>query len=360
MEMLVQDSPAAWRVDDLNADRRWVFTLDERQTRSLAATVRDAHQPDKPLFDYQATDFDLEPAWPIIAAALREAHHGRGIALVRGLPREGLDESQFELLNWAIGLRAGVARPQGKASQYISPVRDAGTDYRAATGRGYSSNAELDFHADGADLVTLACYNQARSGGQSFITSAVSAHDALLRERPDLAELTHAEFCYSRQGEQAPDEPPWYAQPIFDVADGRLFSKWNRNRIQSAQRFEEVPRLDEQQREAMNVLDAILRRPELMLSFYLQPGDLQILNNHSMLHSRSNFVDFDEPDQKRLLSRLWLAPPDSVRLPDSWRHFYRQVQPGSVRGGIYGHQYDDRCRAFDRRQADLHGMRCAA
>ena len=59
-------------------------------------------------------------------------------------------------MNWAIGLHTGVARPQGKASQYISPVRDAGVDYRAASGRGYSSNAKLDFHVDGADLATLA------------------------------------------------------------------------------------------------------------------------------------------------------------------------------------------------------------
>ena len=55
---------------------------------------------------------------------------------MKGLPREALGEAEFELLNWAIGLHAGVARPQGKASQYISAVRDAGTDYRSAGGRG--------------------------------------------------------------------------------------------------------------------------------------------------------------------------------------------------------------------------------
>jgi hypothetical protein len=53
--------------------------------------------------------------------------------LLRGLPRDGLTAQEFELLTWAIGLHIGVARPQGKDSQYLSAVRDAGITYR--TGR---------------------------------------------------------------------------------------------------------------------------------------------------------------------------------------------------------------------------------
>ena len=67
---------------------------------------------------------------PVLAAALDETKRGRGVALVRGLPRENLDEKGFELLTWAIGLHAGVPRPQGKSTHYISAVRDAGMTYR--------------------------------------------------------------------------------------------------------------------------------------------------------------------------------------------------------------------------------------
>jgi hypothetical protein len=352
------DSPAAWSVADLEADRSWVFSLDERARAQMLGAVRTARVPDKPLFEYHREDFDLGPAWTVITAALREAHHGRGLALVRGLPRAGLSEAEFELMNWAIGLHAGVPRPQGKATHYVSAVRDAGTEYRSATGRGYSSNAKLDFHVDGADLATLTCYNQARFGGQSMITSAVSAHDRLAIERPDLCERLYGDFCFSRQGEEAPDEPPFYAQPIFEHLDGLLFAKWNRNRVQSAQKLPGVPPLTAPEREAMELLDVILRRADLMYTMYLEPGDLQIMNNHVILHSRTGFQDHDEPEHKRLLCRLWLAPPDSVRLPASWGHFYRSVEPGSVRGGILGHHHDAACRAFERRQAALHGMTC--
>lgn len=354
--MLDMDLPAVWRVADLEKDRGWIFALGEDARAHLARAVKSAYRVDRPLLDYQRADFDLGPAGPVIAAAMREAHHGRGFALLKGLPRAGLAEKEFELLNWAIGLHTGVARPQGKATQYISAVRDAGTDYRSASGRGYSSNAKLDFHVDGSDLVTLGCYNAAKSGGMSMVTSSLSALACLEKERPDLAEVARREFYFSRQNEQAEDEGPAYGQPLFDEADGRVFCKWNRNRVQSAQKIEGVPPLTPQQRETMDVLDAILQRPDLMFTMHLEPGDLQILNNHVMLHSRTDFVDFDKPEQKRLLCRLWLAPPDSVRLPDSWKHFYRSVAPGSVRGGIRGHAYDTACRAFEVRQAATLGM----
>ena len=356
MTLMAVDSPAAWRVSDLEGDRDWVFNLDDASRAHIAKAVKSAWLADKPLLDYTREDFDLGPGWNVVHAAIDEAHHGRGLALVRGLPRDGLNEKEFELMNWAIGLHAGVARPQGRASQYISPVRDAGTDYRKPGGRGYSSNARLDFHVDGADLTTLTCYNQAKAGGQSMISSSLAARELLIKERPDLAEIAHADFCFSRQNEQAPDEEPFYAQPLFDIAEGRLFCKWNRNRVQSAQTLDGVPPLSAAQRETMDMLDDILQRPDLMFTMYLEPGDLQILNNHVMLHSRTEYIDFDAPERKRLLSRLWLAPPDSIRLPDSWKHFYRSVAPGTVRGGIRGHQHDDRCQAFERRQAATLGM----
>jgi len=351
-------SPAAWSAAELEADRRWLFALDERARRDLTAALARARDPAKTLFDYRRDDFDLGSAGPVIAAAFAEVKRGRGVALLRGLPREGLDEKSFELLTWAIGLHAGVGRPQGKASHYISPVRDAGTEYRTGTGRGYSSNAELDFHTDSADIVVLSCYNKAASGGMSITTSSPAAYAAMKREHPALVDWLHHPVHFSRQGEQAPDEAQSYPHPIFDEAEGRLFSKWNRNRVTSAQKLDGVPRLAEQQREALETFDRLVRRADLAHSMWLAPGDLQIINSHVTLHSRTDFTDHEDPAQKRLLFRLWLAPPDGDRLPESWRVLYKSVEPGTVRGGITGQQHDARCKAFEQRQASDLGMRC--
>jgi len=350
------DGPANWDVAELKADPAWIVPLDDRARADLVAAVRKAYDPGRALLDYRRADFDLGAAAAPLDRAFAQAKHGRGIALVRGLPREGVTEKEFELLTWAIGLHQGVARPQGKASQYLSAVRDAGTVYRSAGGRGYSSNAELDFHTDGSDVVVLTCYNRAREGGMSMVSSSVRAHNVVLAERPELAEVLYQPFYFSRQQEQAPDEGPFYPNPVFDMLGDAFCSKWNRNRILSAQKIEGAPPLTARQREAMEVLDAVLRRPDIMYTMWLQPGDMQILSNHTTLHSRTEFEDFDEPEKKRVLFRLWLAPPDSDSLPESWRPFFRAVAARTVRGGILGHEYDAARRAFEARQAADLGM----
>ena len=166
----------------------------------------------------------------------------------------------------------------------------------------------------------------------------------------------HQDFYFSRQQEETDDETPAYGQPLFDTCEGRVFGKWNRNRVQSAQKVAGVPKLTERQRETMDAMDAILQRPDVMFTMWLEPGDMQLMNNHTMLHSRTDYVDFDAPERKRLLHRLWLAPPDSVRLPESWGDFYRATEPGAVRGGIRGHCHDGACKAFEQRQAADLGM----
>ena len=92
------DSPAAWRAGQLEADRRWIFELDDAARRDAVAAIDKARDPEKNLLDYRRDDFDLGACWPVIAAALEETKRGRGVALVRGLPRENLDEKSFELL----------------------------------------------------------------------------------------------------------------------------------------------------------------------------------------------------------------------------------------------------------------------
>jgi len=357
MQPINADIAAAWTVDDLLADESWIFALDGRARHDLVEAVRRVRDPGRDLLDYHRMEFDLGSAWKVINAALDEIKSGRGFAILRGLPRQEVTAEEFELLTWAIGLHTGVARPQGKATQYQSAVRDAGVQYRTGKGRGYSSNADLDFHTDSADIVLLTCYNVAKSGGMSMVTSSVTAHNVMVKERPDLAELLHQPYWFSRQQEEAPDEAPCFSNPVYDVADGRLCSKWNRNRLLSAQRIEGVPRLSDVQREALDMLDSVLRRPSLMYSMYLRPGDMQILNNHVTLHSRTEFEDFEDPALRRTLFRLWLAPPDSPNLPDSWKPAYRSIEAGTVRGGIIGQAYDATRRAYEQRQAKDLGMK---
>ena len=88
----------------------------------------------------------------------------------------------------------------------------------------------------------------------------------------------------------------------------------------------------------------------------LEPGDLQLINNHSVLHSRTGFEDFDQQERRRLLYRIWLATPGSPQLPARWGPSFGSIESGSVRGGILVKQYDSDCYEFEKNQAEAVGM----
>ena len=77
--------------------------------------------------------------------------------------------------------------------------------------------------------------------------------------------------------------------------------------IRDAQRHPEVPRLTDEQLEAMELLESIANDPTFHLEMDFEPGDVQLLNNGRILHSREAYEDHDDPSRHRHLLRLWLA-----------------------------------------------------
>ncbi len=70
------------------------------------------------------------------------------------------------------------------------------------------------------------------------------------------------------------------------------------------------------------------------MDYVLQPGDIQLLNNHTCLHFRSSFEDYEDVDQKRHLLRLWLTPAEDRPLPDFYADMMSNGVEAGVRGGI--------------------------
>ena len=60
------------------------------------------------------------------------------------------------------------------------------------------------------------------------------------------------------------------------------------------------------QRGALDRLDAVSNRPSLRAEFSLEPGQVYFINNRWILHNRTAFEDYPEPERRRHLVRLWL------------------------------------------------------
>ena len=103
--------------------------------------------------------------------------------------------------------------------------------------------------------------------------------------------------------------------------------------IEKAQAFPEVPRLTDAQREALELVDVLATDPAIRLDMDFRPGDMQFLLNHAILHSRTAYEDWPEPERRRHLLRLWLAPHEARSLPAVFAQRYGSVVPGA-RGGV--------------------------
>lgn len=349
-----------WTRRDVEQDDSWIHHLSREQIGALEDALRHALATGKGMFEMSVEDFPLDPAVRDTLTGIVDQTQGQdgfGFKLLRGFPVDNWSRDELRLLFWGIGLVLGVPRPQGKASQFMSDVRDAGGTYRSATGRGYNTRSGLDFHADGSDMVGLFCVRTAKSGGSSLISSSIAAHNEMVRQRPDLAAQLYAPMIFSRQGEQAPEEAPYYSAPIFGVRDGLFACRHIRNHIKGAQQtFADIPRLTPQQIEALDLFDQLLARDDLCYHMWLEPGDIQLVNNHIVLHSRTEYEDFDEPDLKRHLFRLWLSLPQGQPLPQGWQDAYKDVETRCVRGGFRGIGITPEIRAFEARIAGAHGM----
>jgi hypothetical protein len=84
--------------------------------------------------------------------------------------------------------------------------------------------------------------------------------------------------------------------------------------------------------EALDLFDELANDPQLNLVMELQPGDIQLVHNHTILHDRTAFEDHPEPERKRHLLRLWLAPPGARSLPEVYADRFGSITPGA-RGG---------------------------
>ncbi len=199
--------------------------------------------------------------------------------------------------------------------------------------RVYQTNERQTFHADSCDVVGLLCLKTAKSGGLSSIVSAGTIYNEMLTKYPESAYELLQPLPTDKRGEVPKGTLPYYNIPVYTNYAGHLSVKYQRQYIDSSQRLPEAPRLTEKQVAALNLFDSMADDPKLHFTMRFQPGDMQFLNNLTLLHDRSAFEDWAEPEKKRHLLRIWLAPPNNIPLPPVWAERYGSVTVGD-RGGI--------------------------
>jgi hypothetical protein len=236
---------------------------------------------------------------------------GAGFVRLRHFPIDALTEAQTERAYLGLGQLLGEPVGQDREANVITHIRNE--RLRPTLGvRKYRTNERQDFHSDGSDIVGLLCLHPAHSGGESKIASAHAVYNEMLRRASHLVDVMYQPMPWDRNEEQSAGEPPFFElPPIIDV-DGlpRLFFiAWY---IRDSQRHPAAPRLTHDQLAALELAETIANDPAFYIEMHFEPGDIQLLNNTTVLHSREAYTDDVELARRRHLLRLWLKTPTAT------------------------------------------------
>ena len=230
-----------------------------------------------------------------------------------------------------IGSHLGPLRSQNAAGDLLGHVRNVGKDVADPHVRVYQTNRRQTFHTDSADVVGLMCLQTAAEGGRSMLASVGAVYNEMLDRDAELAAVLFEPIATDRRGEVPPGADGFFTIPVLNWHASRLIVLYQRQYIESAQRFDHAPRLTERVVAALDLFDEIMNDPAMHVSMALEVGDMQFVHNHTILHDRTEFID--RPGSPRHLLRLWLTVPGGCELPPIFAERYGSIEIGN-RGGI--------------------------
>jgi hypothetical protein len=330
------EGPSVWiGLEMRRREAEWAYRLSPPEIIEIEAAVRAVRSRGLDIADIRRADFLLPTLGPVLDRLRAEVLDGRGFVLLRGLPVEDRPIEESATTYWGIGTYFGSARSQNAKGHLLGHVYDLDQGLTATNPniRGYATAERQNFHIDRCDVVALLCLRRAKSGGLSAIVSSMTLHNVMAARRPDLLERLYQPFPVDRRGEVPEGKAPFYEAPVFNEHAGYVSVLYSRQYIGSAQRFPKARQLTTEDIEALDMLAELANDPELRLDMNFMPGDIQFLHNHTILHARTAYEDWPEPERRRHLLRLWLAPPEGRPLPPVFAEIYGGLTAGD-RGGI--------------------------
>jgi len=326
------EGPSAWKGADLaRHPEKWIYELSADEIAEIETATEAAMATGKAMAEITKQDFVL-PTFSDTLNTIREGLlDGLGFILIRGFPTGLHPIARNATTFWGIGRHLGNPVSQNTRGHLLGHVRDVGlvaaTNFKA---RASQSTERQFYHTDGCDIVGLMCLATAKSGGLSSLVSSMTVYNEMAKRRPDLAERLFRPVTFDRRGEIRDGEGEWYAMPIFNDHEGLLSVSFTGRNVGSASRHQDAPRNPQ---EAIDLFTSIAEEPDLRLDMSLEVGDMQFVHNHTILHDRTAYEDWPEPERKRHLLRLWTAAEGARPLPEAYIARYGRIEVGN-RGGI--------------------------
>lgn len=311
---------SAWKAKDLSNDSSWIFLLTPEEISEIKSAVSVVQKKKLLLHEIEKDNFKI----PLFARTLEnvsdQLENGRGCALVRGLPGKEFSTEQMGIIFCGVGKYLGQAITQNAQGDLLGHVRNEGLKYGEKDVRGYQTSAKLRFHCDNCDVVGLMCVRPAKNGGVSQVSSSMAIYNQILEEQPDLLDTLYEGFHHDLRGEQQPGASSVTQNkiPVFSYYGGELSCRYVGSTIYLAAKRKGYV-FSKREAVVLELFERLAESDELRYDMEMQQGDMQFLNNHVTLHSRTAFEDHEDPGQGRYLLRLWLNCQTKRQLAPEFR-----------------------------------------
>jgi len=300
----------AWTADTIDNPSRWYYPLPSACHVALAQVIRDWQRQPRPVTEVILSDAMIRARRQELQPVLDACESGRGFAIIDQTSIESYSPQEAQLLYWLTGQLLGIPFEQNIEGTLLYDVRDTGRD--VAYGARFSvTNAESTFHTDNSfglsilDYVGLLCLRTAKSGGRSQVVSAFAVHNELLAHYPEELQTLYRPFHFDRRGGVLAGQSPTVQYPVMDWNGHDLIIRYLRYWIETGHQKTGQP-LTGAQIQALDALDKVAAQPRLRVEFDLKPGQMFFINNRWILHNRTGFEDYAEPERRRHYVRLWL------------------------------------------------------
>jgi len=320
-----------WDGRELQQNDDWSVELNRTEINQLQSAVASSLSDTKPLADQSHHEYNLAELGERLQALRAEVLDGRGFTLIRGLSQTDWTDAELTRAYWIISSWFGNPVSQNARGDLLGHVTDLGIADSSSV-RPYQTNAAQAFHSDSCDIVGLLCLRPAKSGGESAIASSATIHNQLLDENPKALQTLYKAFICDRYGEIPAGKEAYYKVHVFNSVANNLVCCGMDADIRLAPRLDGVDELTESQSMA---LDAFQQSAKMnALNMILERGDIQLVNNLTVVHARESFEDHSDLDRRRYLLRIWLSSPLGRELPEFLSERWGNIAVGSHRGGI--------------------------
>jgi Taurine catabolism dioxygenase TauD, TfdA family len=288
-----------------------ITRLDEKTTALLLSRRIPPTQP-APTWPRGDAGLARQPAVRRVCAHLDATlRTGVGFAVVRLAAGVATTPHEVTEACWNLFTSLADPLPHSVAGELLYDVAVAATP--PPPHRYYSqSSIGGDIHTDGTYIhaepplyVALVCLQPAPLGGQSIIVDGRRVYRALEDGWPWALGLLECEYHFDCDGQR--DGDATVLRRLMQQVNGSVRVQYLRTYVIAGHRRAGAP-LSAAASASMDVLDALLQRDELRHVLTLAAGEMLLLNNHTMLHGRTAFLDGADRAARRHLVRLWGRP----------------------------------------------------